>query len=80
MYVVCVNTKLVGILLEKEPKVPWLVVWAKQREVLTSNDVAKRAVKQEMLLVFNRLHRTVTKNALYPRWFGLQLSVSLDPQ
>jgi len=27
--VVCNKTKLVGILLEKEPKVPLLVVWAK---------------------------------------------------
>jgi len=28
VYVVCNKTKLVGILLEKEPKVPLLVVWA----------------------------------------------------
>jgi len=27
--VVCDTTKLVGVLLEKEPKVPLLVVWAK---------------------------------------------------
>jgi len=80
VYVVCNKTKLVGILLEKEPKVPLLVVWAKQREMLTSNDAVKRAVKKEMLLVFNRLHRTVTTNTMLSRWFGFQPSVSLDPQ
>jgi len=41
---------------EKEPNVPLLVLWANQRSVLTSNDAVKRAVKQEMLLIVNRLH------------------------
>jgi len=63
--------KLVGVLLEKEPKAPLLVVWVKQRELLTSNDAVKRAVKKGMLPVFNCLHRTVTTNALCPRWYGL---------
>jgi len=29
VYVVCNKTKLVGVLFEKEPNVPLLVVWAK---------------------------------------------------
>ena len=53
MYVVCNKSKLVGILLEKEPKVPLLVVWAKLREMLTSNDAIKRAIKKKVLFVFN---------------------------
>jgi len=32
--------------------------------VLTSNDAVKGAVKKEMLLIFNRLHRTVATNTL----------------
>ncbi len=48
--------------------------------MLTSNNAVKRAVKKEMLLVFNRMHRTVTTNTLFSRWFGSQPSVSLDPQ
>ncbi len=47
--------------------------------MLTSNDAVKRAVKKEMLLIFNRLHRTVTTNTLFCRLFGSQSSVSLDP-
>jgi len=58
---VCDKTKLVGVLFETESKVPLLVVWVKQREVLTSNDAANRAVKKDMLLIVNRLHRTVDK-------------------
>ncbi len=41
--------KLVGVLFEKEPNVPLLVVWTKQPKVLTSNDAVKRAVKKEMV-------------------------------
>ena len=33
--------------------------------MLTSNDAVKRAVKKEMLLIFNRLHRAVTTNTLF---------------
>ncbi len=77
MYVVCDKTKLV--VFEKQPKVPLLVVWAQQRKVLTSNDAVKRAVTKEMLLIFNRLHRTVTTNTLFSRGFGSQPSVNLDP-
>jgi len=78
--VVCNKTKLVGVLFEKEPNVPLLVVWTKERKVLTSNDAIKRAVKKEMLLIFNRLHRAVATNTLFSRWFGSQPSVSLNPQ
>ena len=50
------KTKLVGILLKKEPNVPSLVTWAKQRKVLPPDDAIKRAVKQKGLLIFYCLH------------------------
>jgi len=65
VYVECDKTKLEGVLFKQEPNVPSLVVWAKEGKVLTSNDAVKRAVKKEMLLIFKRLHRTVTTNMLF---------------
>ena len=44
MYVVCNVSNLVGVLFEKEPNVPLLVIWTKEQKVLTSDDAVKRAV------------------------------------
>ena len=53
---VCHKTKLVSILLKEEPNVPLLVIWTKQRKVLSPDDAVKRAVKQKVLLIFYCLH------------------------
>jgi len=58
----------VGVLFNKEPNVLLLVVWAKQQKVLTSNDAVTRAVKKEMLLIFNRLHRTLDYELGQHQW------------
>ncbi len=80
MYVVCGKTKLMGLLLDKESKVPLLVRWTKQGKVLTSNDAIERAIKKKVLFVFNCLHGAMTTHALFPRRFGSRPSISLDPQ
>ena len=41
---------LVSIVLKKEPNVPLLVIWTRQRKVLAPDDAVKRAVKREVLL------------------------------
>ncbi len=80
MYVVCDKTKLMGVLLEKESNVPLLVRWTKQGKVLTSNYAVERAIKKKVLFVFNCLHGAMMTHTLFPRRFGSQPSISLDPQ
>ncbi len=63
----CHKTKLVSILLQEEPNVPLLVIWTKQRKVLSPDDAVKRAVKQKVLLIFYCLHCAMPTDTLLPR-------------
>ena len=70
MNVVCHKTKVVSVLLKEEPNVPLLVIWTRQKEVLppdNSVDAVKRAVKQQVLLIFNCLHGAMPTDTLLPR-------------
>ena len=65
--VVCNKTKLMRVLLKKEPNVSLLLVWAKQGKALLRNDAVGRAIKQKVLFIFNCLHCTTRANTLLPR-------------
>ena len=69
---------LVSILLKEEPHVPLLVIWTKQRKILSPDDAIKGAVKQKVLLIFYCLHCAMHTDTLLPERLWDEPSVGLN--